>query len=141
MAGTSPKGGHVLVPDLAGWLRERMPQAPVRGKGNRPWLRNATFPSPAAADVVGLSPTGRGADLNCRAHLERAAWVSFVDPDSRTIEVLKLSGQDLIVAVAIDARGRGLGHGRQRTAHARRRGSHAGVVGAQRPGGAVGRGG
>jgi hypothetical protein len=28
--------------------------------------------------------------------------VSFVDPDSRTIEVLKLSGQDLIVAVAID---------------------------------------
>ena len=79
-----------------------MAQPPVRGKGNRPWPRNATSPSPAAADVVGLSPTGRGADLNCRAYLEGLPWLWFVDPDSRTIEVLKLSGQDLIVAVAID---------------------------------------
>jgi len=52
-------GGHVLVPDLAGWLRERK-QDIYREQG--------------------------------------VPWLCFVDPVAHTIEVLRLSGQDLIVA-------------------------------------------
>ena len=84
-------GEQVLVPDLAGWLRERMPQLPQTAWFElRPdWVCEVLSPSTAILDRT------RKQDVY-RQH--GVPWLWFVDPLSRTIEVLKLSGQDLVVA-------------------------------------------
>ena len=82
---------QILVPDLAGWLRERMPQAPSTAWFElRPdWICEVLSPSTAVLDRT------RKQDI-CR---ERGVpWLWFVDPASRTVEVLRLSGQDWVVA-------------------------------------------
>jgi Uma2 family endonuclease len=82
---------HVLVPDLAGWLRERMPAAPETAWFDvRPdWVCEVLSPSTAILDRT------RKQDIY-REH--EVLWQWFVDPMSRTIEVLKLAGKDLVVA-------------------------------------------
>jgi len=82
---------HVLAPDLAGWLRERMPRLPETAWFElRPdWVCEVLSPSTAILDRT------RKQDIY-REH--GVPWLWFVDPPSRTIEVLKLSGSDLIVA-------------------------------------------
>lgn len=84
-------GEHVLVPDLAGWLRERMPRLPETAWFElRPdWVCEVLSPSTAILDRT------RKQDIY-REH--GVPWLWFVDPATRTIEVLKLSGQDLVVA-------------------------------------------
>lgn len=84
-------GGHVLVPDLAGWLRERMPQLPETAWFElRPdWVCEVLSPSTAILDRT------RKQDIYRE---QGVPWLWFVDPVSHTIEVLRLSGQDLIVA-------------------------------------------
>jgi Uma2 family endonuclease len=83
--------GHVLVPDLAGWLRERMPLLPETAWFElRPdWVCEVLSPSTAILDRT------RKQDIY-RQH--GVPWLWFVDPPSRTVEVLKLSGQDWVVA-------------------------------------------
>ena len=84
-------GDHVLVPDLAGWLRERMPRLPETAWFElRPdWVCEVLSPSTAILDRT------RKQDIY-RQH--GVPWLWFVDPPSHTIEVLRLSGQDWVVA-------------------------------------------
>ena len=84
-------GEHVLVPDLAGWLREHMPRVPETAWFElRPdWICEVLSPSTAILDWT------RKQDIY-RQH--GVPWLWFVDPASRTIEVLRLSAQDLLVA-------------------------------------------
>ena len=83
--------GHVLVPDLSGWLRERMPLLPETAWFElRPdWVCEVLSPSTAILDRT------RKQDIY-RQH--GVPWLWFVDPPSRTVEVLKLSGLDWVVA-------------------------------------------
>jgi Uma2 family endonuclease len=78
-------GEDVLVPDIAGWRRERMPRPPrVAAFTLAPdWLCEVLSPSTAALD--------RGAKLPVYAR-EGVRHVWLVDPEARTLEVLRLEG-------------------------------------------------
>lgn len=84
-------GEQILVPDLAGWLRERMPQAPSTAWFElRPdWICEVLSPSTAILDRTRKQEIYREYGV---------PWLWFVDPAGRTVEVLRLSGQDWIVA-------------------------------------------
>ena len=76
-------GEHVLVPDLAGWQKDRMPAPPV----NAPfytlapdWVCEVLSPSSARTDRVRKLPI--------YAH-EGVRWLWLVDPRSRTIEAFR----------------------------------------------------
>lgn len=78
-------GPDVLVPDLAGWRRERMPALPETA-----WFELA----PDWACEV-LSPSTRAVDLTDKRRLYAAAGVGhlwFVDPLARTLEAFSLAG-------------------------------------------------
>ncbi len=84
-------GPDVLVPDIAGWRRARMPRIP-----NAPWLEvspdwlcETLSPSTACID--------RTRKLAIYAR-ERVRHVWLVDPLARTLEVLALDGDRWIVA-------------------------------------------
>jgi len=73
---------HVLVPDLAGWRRERMPALPAT-----PWFELV----PDWVCEV-LSPATAIVDRTRKQEIYRAhqiPWLWFVDPAARTIEVLR----------------------------------------------------
>ncbi|NOU26303.1 MAG: Uma2 family endonuclease [Polyangiaceae bacterium] len=79
-------GKHVLVPDLAGWRRERMPELPI----DVPyftvvpdWVCEVLSPGTAALD--------RGDKLTVY-RTQRVPYVWLVDPEAKTLEVLELSG-------------------------------------------------
>ena len=78
-------GEDVLVPDLAGWRRERMPEPPRTAAFTLApdWVCEVLSPSTAALD--------RSAKLGVYAREEvRHVWL--VDPELRTLEVLRLEG-------------------------------------------------
>lgn len=79
-------GGDVLVPDVAGWRRERMPEIPdVAAFELAPdWVCEVLSPSTAAID--------RGEKLRIFAR-ERVAHAWLVDPIVKTLEVLRLDGE------------------------------------------------
>ncbi|MCP3142367.1 Uma2 family endonuclease [Pyxidicoccus xibeiensis] len=75
---------HVVVPDLAGWRRERVPEPP---EAETPWLTQAPdwvcevlSPSTMVKDRVRKLPL---------YHLEGAAHAWVIDPLSRTLEVFR----------------------------------------------------
>jgi len=78
-------GEDVLVPDLAGWRRERMPRPPRTAAFTLApdWLCEVSSPSTAALD--------RGAKLPVYAR-EGVRHVWLLDPEARTLEVLQLAG-------------------------------------------------
>ncbi len=78
-------GEDVLVPDMAGWRRERLPQPPRTAALTLApdWLCEVLSPSTAALD--------RGAKLPVYAR-EGVRHVWLVDPLARTLEVLRLEG-------------------------------------------------
>jgi Uma2 family endonuclease len=78
-------GEDVLVPDIAGWRRERMPRMPrTVGFTLAPdWVCEVLSPSTSRLD--------RKAKLPVYAR-EGVRHVWFVDPDTRTLEVLRLDG-------------------------------------------------
>jgi hypothetical protein len=77
-------GRNVVVPDLAGWRRERMPVVP-----------DVSF-SLQRFHVVQQSSGGHGADRRCEGEAlpprmdEGVSWAWLVDPIACTLEVLKL---------------------------------------------------
>ena len=79
-------GEDVLVPDLAGWRRERMPEIPrtVAFMLAPDWVCEVLSPSTMALD--------RAAKLPVYAR-ERVPHVWFVDPEARTLEVFRLDGE------------------------------------------------
>jgi Uma2 family endonuclease len=78
-------GEDVLVPDLAGWRRERMPEPPRTAAFTLApdWVCEVLSPSTAALD--------RSTKLAVYAREEvRHVWL--VDPELHTLEVLRLEG-------------------------------------------------
>lgn len=84
----------VVVPDLAGWRRERMPQMPVELAYITlapDWLAEIQSPSTAALD------RGRKRPLYAR---HRVGHMWMVDPDAQTLEVLRLDGDSYRIVLA-----------------------------------------
>lgn len=79
-------GEHVLVPDLAGWRRERMPEMPqIVGFELAPdWVCEVLSPSTVARDRVRKLPI-------YAAQKVHHAWL--VDANARTLEVFRLDGE------------------------------------------------
>jgi Uma2 family endonuclease len=81
------RGGHVFVPDLAGWRRERMPRIPMEAAAFElapDWVCEVLSKSTEAIDRAEKLPIYAS---------ERVAHVWFVDPLVRTLEVLRLDGE------------------------------------------------
>ncbi len=78
--------GHVLVPDLAGWKRERMPELPDAAAFELApdWICEVLSPSTAAADRADKLPIYA---------TEHVSHVWLVDPLAQTLEVLRLDGE------------------------------------------------
>jgi Uma2 family endonuclease len=78
--------GHVLVPDLAGWRRERMPELPDAAAFELApdWICEVLSPSTAAADRADKMPIYA---------MEQVSHVWLVDPIAQTLEVLRLDGE------------------------------------------------
>ena len=76
-------GEDILVPDLAGWRRERMPTYPDAAYFTLApdWVCEVLSPSTRAMDQ------GRKRDIYAR---EGVAYLWFVDPDARTLEAFEL---------------------------------------------------
>lgn len=77
-------GRDVLVPDLAGWQRDRLPALPA----NTPWVD-------VAPDWVCevLSPSTSSIDRVRKKHMysrEEVRWYWLIDPEARTLEILHL---------------------------------------------------
>ncbi|HVG61285.1 MAG TPA: Uma2 family endonuclease [Hyalangium sp.] len=79
-------GQDVLVPDLAGWRRERMPQPPHTAAFSMTpdWVCEVLSPSTRAMD--------RAIKLPVYAR-EGVRHVWLVDPEARTLEVLRREGE------------------------------------------------
>lgn len=80
----------VLVPDLAGWRRERMPELPETSALDvaPDWVCEVLSPSTQGIDrVEKMTAYGRGS----------VSWVWLVDPIVRTLEVFRLDGGEWIV--------------------------------------------
>jgi Uma2 family endonuclease len=101
-------GPHVIVPDLGGWRRERMPEMPVDKAYfvlAPDWVCEVLSPSTASLD--------RGDKLKVYAEFDvKHVW--FLDPEARTLEILErdakgyrvfdvFSGEAKVRAVPFDA--------------------------------------
>jgi len=88
-------GSDVIVPDLAGWRRSRVPQVPAVAAMTIPpdWVCEILSPSTEALDRV--------PKLNAYAR-ERVAHVWFINPRSQTLEVLRLEGARWTVVATHD---------------------------------------
>ena len=89
-------GEDIVVPDLAGWRRETMPEYPDAAY--------CTIAPDWVCEV--LSPSTRQLDLNEKRSFyarERVGHLWFVDPDTRTLEAFELrEGQWLLLATLAD---------------------------------------
>jgi Uma2 family endonuclease len=88
-------GEDVPVPDLAGWRRERMPRPPNTAALtlSPDWVCEVLSPSTAVLDrTVKLPVYAR----------ERVQYVWFIDPMARTLEVLRLEGEQYARVAAHD---------------------------------------
>jgi len=88
-------GDEELVPDLAGWLRERVPEFPnvARHVVTPDWVCEIVSPSTARIDRVKKMPVYSRASVPC-------AWL--VDPLARTLEVYRLEQGRWVVAGVYD---------------------------------------
>jgi Uma2 family endonuclease len=81
------RGGHVLVPELAGWRRERMPRLPLEAAAfelSPDWVCEVLSPSTEATDRADKMPIYAA---------ERVTHAWLVDPLVRTLEVQRLDGE------------------------------------------------
>ncbi len=75
---------HILVPDIAGWRRQRLPNLPDEAYFTLPpdWICEVLSPSTARTDRV----------LKMPIYAEfGVTWLWLVDPDLKTLEVFSLS--------------------------------------------------
>ncbi len=91
----------VLVPDLAGWRRERMPEAPLDPYVTLApdWLCEVLSPGTASFDRKKKLPVYAREGV-------RHVWL--VDPETKVLEVLRLDGESyrIVVVASDDDRGR-----------------------------------
>jgi Uma2 family endonuclease len=88
-------GGDVLVPDLAGWRRERLPEMPHAAffELAPDWVCEVLSPGSASVDrVKKLRAYGR----------EQVAWYWLVDPLARTLEILCWQAGSYVVVATHD---------------------------------------
>jgi Uma2 family endonuclease len=80
----------ILVPDLAGWRRERMPQRPDVAAFDLPpdWVCEVLSPSTAATDRSDKLPI-------YACHQVMHAWL--IDPLARTLEIFRLTQQQWLL--------------------------------------------
>ena len=78
-------GDDALVPDIAGWRRERLPEQPSRAHITTPpdWLCEVRSPSTSAVDRKVKMPVYAAAGV---------PWIWIVDPEGQTLEVFHLGG-------------------------------------------------
>lgn len=84
-------GPDVVVPDIAGWRRSRMPEVPDA----------AAFELPPDWVCETLSPGTAGRDRTIKLEIYRREHVEhlwFLDPIATTLEVLRLDGESYRVA-------------------------------------------
>ena len=85
-------GEHILVPDLAGWRRARMPELPVvpRFELAPDWICEVLSPSTQAIDRADKLPiyASRGV---------RHAWL--IEPLGQTLEIYRLEGERWLLLV------------------------------------------
>ena len=88
-------GGDVLVPDLAGWRRERLPELPETAflTVAPDWVCEVLSPGTAAIDRV--------KKLRIYAR-ERVAWYWLLDPQSKTLEILRWAEGSYLVEATHD---------------------------------------
>jgi Uma2 family endonuclease len=87
-------GADILVPDLAGWRRERMPTLP-----DTAWIE---LPPDWVCEI--LSPATRTHDRSIKLALYAQQDVDYlwlVDPDARTLEVFQRSGENWLLLVTL----------------------------------------
>ncbi|MBA3324809.1 MAG: Uma2 family endonuclease [Rhodobacteraceae bacterium] len=87
-------GDDVLVPDIAGWRRERMPE----------FLIVAAFTLAPDWVCEVLSPGTRRRDLTDKREIYReqgVGWLWFVDPEARTLEVFARSDAAWVLVAAL----------------------------------------
>jgi Uma2 family endonuclease len=84
-------GPHVVVPDIAGWRRERLPRLPDTAFIELPpdWVCEVLSPSTARLDRTDKLSIYAEAGVG-------HAW--YVDPEARTLEVLLLTGGKWLIA-------------------------------------------
>lgn len=84
-------GPHVVVPDIAGWRRERLPRLPETAFIELPpdWVCEVLSPSTARLDRTDKLAIYAEAGVG-------HAW--YVDPEARTLEVLVLTGSKWLIA-------------------------------------------
>ena len=88
-------GSHVLVPDLAGWRRERMPSFPTGAffTLSPDWVCEVLSPSSQRLDRV----------RKLAVYLEQGvSWAWLVDPLARTLEVFESLGHRWTLAGAFE---------------------------------------
>lgn len=79
-------GEDVLVPDLAGWRRERMPDAPAG-----PFI---TLPPDWVCEVLSPSTAGHDRTRKMPVYAQHGVtWLWIVDPSTRTLEVFHLNAR------------------------------------------------
>jgi len=80
----------VVVPDIGGWRRERMPEIPDdhRFLISPDWVCEVLSPSTRRHD--------RGKKMRVYAEY-KVSWMWIVDPDARTVEVMQLTGEHYTV--------------------------------------------
>ncbi len=87
-------GEDVLVPDLAGWRRERLPALPETAwfELAPDWVCEVLSPSTARLD--------RGVKMGIYAR-EQVPFLWLVDPDARTLEVYRLEGRHWLLLTTL----------------------------------------
>mgnify|MGYP002632955468 CR=1 FL=1 len=88
-------GADVLVPDVAGWRRERLPRMPD----------TAYFAVTPDWVCEVLSPASRRVDLVLKARIYAEAgvpWLWLVDPLARLVEVRRLAGGQWVIEQLVD---------------------------------------
>ena len=84
---------HIIVPDIAGWRRERMPGLPD----------TAFFEQPPDWICQVLSPSTQRLDRTDKLAIYGASGVShcwYVDPIAQTLEVLARQGEEWLITAA-----------------------------------------
>jgi Uma2 family endonuclease len=83
-------GGHVLVPDMAGWRRQQMPEMPDTSAFDivPDWVCEILSPSTAAIDRADKMPIYASLGVSY-------AWL--IDPSVRTLETYRLAAGSYVV--------------------------------------------
>ncbi len=86
-------GADVLVPDVAGWRRERLPELPDEAAFTLApdWVCEALSPSTTSLDRTRKMPVYAKAG---------GAWLWLIDARSRTLEVYRLDAGQWVVAAS-----------------------------------------